>query len=296
MKPIKSMKPMNADRPVAAAAAALFGLVLSGTTVTTLAQSLTESLDRPVPITSDTRIREVVTRGDVALRLEVGPYPTLIELDASETIVDLAVASEARPAKSWDVVWRTGQSYVFVAARAHSKATALAIKTTSHSYFFDLVPVGAMSLFDPTRIAKLIVKYPQSTEDADACALPAKHAEVAELLRRNDLYTLSVVAEREDIRPRDVFDDGRFTYLRFPNNLEIPAIYRSIPGSGEEQLVNSHLDGDTVVVHGTAPLWNLRLGGSVLGIFNEAYDPDGVPPTNGRTVSGSVRTLAREPR
>ena len=55
------------------------------------------------------------------------------------------------------------------------------------------------------------------------------------------------------MRPREAFDDGRFTYLKFPNNIEIPAIYRAVPGAKDEWLVNSHREGDFVVLHAVAP-------------------------------------------
>jgi type IV secretion system protein VirB9 len=34
----------------------------------------------------------------------------------------------------------------------------------------------------------------------------------------------------------------------------------------------------------------LRAGNAVVGIWNEAFDPDGLPPTGGTTVPGVERT------
>jgi type IV secretion system protein VirB9 len=35
----------------------------------------------------------------------------------------------------------------------------------------------------------------------------------------------------------------------------------------------------------------LRAGSAVVGVWNEAFDPDGVPPSHGTTVSGVQRDL-----
>ncbi len=100
---------------------------------------------------------------------------------------------------------------------------------------------------------------------------------------------MQIVSETVDIRPREVYDDGRFTWFKFPSNVEIPAIYKSQPNTKDEVLVNSHVEGDYVVMHATAPLWNLRLAQSMVGVFNDSYNAVGVGPENGTTVYGLTR-------
>jgi len=51
------------------------------------------------------------------------------------------------------------------------------------------------------------------------------------------------------------------------------------------------MDGDTVVVHEIAKRFVLRLGDEVVGLWNDAYDMDGVPPQDGTTVDGVKRVL-----
>jgi type IV secretory pathway VirB9-like protein len=41
----------------------------------------------------------------------------------------------------------------------------------------------------------------------------------------NSDYSLAEGPGSEDIVPSLVFDDGRFTYLRFANNREVPAVF-----------------------------------------------------------------------
>ncbi len=61
------------------------------------------------------------------------------------------------------------------------------------------------------------------------------------------------------ITPREVWDDGTFTYFRFLENGEMPSIFAV--SDGLERLVNSQVQGDgSVRVSGTSPFWVLRLG------------------------------------
>lgn len=106
---------------------------------------------------------------------------------------------------------------------------------------------------------------------------------------RNANYTMQVVTETVDIRPREAFDDGRFTWLLFPRNQEVPTVYKSVPGTKEEVIVNSHMEGDYLVLHAVAPLWNLRLAGSTVGVFNEAYDAMGASSENKTVFPNIVR-------
>lgn len=61
-------------------------------------------------------------------------------------------------------------------------------------------------------------------------------------------------AHSHDIAPARVFDNGRFTYFKFANNREIPAVYsvsRDDPDDEDaiqEAVVNSHIENDYLVL------------------------------------------------
>ena len=74
--------------------------------------------------------------------------------------------------------------------------------------------------------------------------------------------------------PTLVFDDGRFTYLRFPGNREIPAVFHVL-GDGGETLVNARMEDDLLVVDRVSRRLMLRAGSAVVGLWNEAFDLDG---------------------
>ena len=101
----------------------------------------------------------------------------------------------------------------------------------------------------------------------------------------NSSYSIAEGKASEDIVPTLVFDDGRFTYLRFPGNREVPAVFHVL-GDGSETLVNTRMEGDLLVVDRVSRRLMLRAGSAVVGVWNEAFDLDGVPPARGTTVPG----------
>ncbi|NEK79305.1 MAG: TrbG/VirB9 family P-type conjugative transfer protein, partial [Xanthomonas perforans] len=87
--------------------------------------------------------------------------------------------------------------------------------------------------------------------------------------------------------------DGRFTYLRFPNNRDFPTVFL-VAGDKSESIVNANVDPsapDILVVHRVAREMVLRLGSAVVGIYNDSYNMDGVPTNTGTTVPGVERVI-----
>lgn len=68
--------------------------------------------------------------------------------------------------------------------------------------------------------------------------------------------------------PISVYDDGRFTYMNFGDNKDIPAIF-SVDAKGNESIVNYHLQGNLVVVELLANQFTLRNGTKIATVFNE---------------------------
>ena len=209
--------------------------------------------------------------------------PFLIEFKDDEPIDDVAGGAIS----GWEV-HKKGYR-LFIRALATAKPATLLVTSRSHTYVIDLLPRKATPDNFERRRSKIVFDYPRMPAPmANTLSTPLPPVPPANLYR-NEHYTMQVVSETVDIRPREVYDDGRFTWFKFPANQEIPAIYRSVPKTKEEVLVNSHREGDYIVLHATAPLWNLRLAESLVGVFNESYDADGVAPVNGATTYGLSR-------
>jgi len=113
---------------------------------------------------------------------------------------------------------------------------------------------------------------------------------------RNDQYTMSIGRKSKSIAPEMAYDDGLFTYLKFPENLDIPTAYL-VRNNGSEEietLVNGHVDPDRpefIVLHRVAKKIRLRLDRAVVDVYNENFDPSGVSVVEGTTVPGVERVL-----
>ena len=110
---------------------------------------------------------------------------------------------------------------------------------------------------------------------------------------RNWNYSMQIGEASENIAPTMAFDDGRFTYLKFPNNRDFPSAFL-VAADKTEVLVNSHIDPampDTLVIQRVSPEIVLRLGNAVVGIYNDSFDPDGIPADQGTTISGVKRII-----
>ncbi|MFM0758280.1 TrbG/VirB9 family P-type conjugative transfer protein [Paraburkholderia strydomiana] len=240
---------------------------------------------------ADSRVRQVVYRQDEVVRvIAQRGFATHIALDPAEQIAVVAPGDR----DGWQVVANRGDHDVYLKPQLAAHDTNLEIRTDRHSYSFDLVvlPVG-------TRFGNHEEMYRITFVYRDAQAAKAKAADEAALVRerldrspvvRNAAYSMQVMQHSEDIAPIAAWDDGRFTYIRIPNNRRIPAIFR-VADDDSESVIDRHMEGDVIVVHEVARRFVLRLGGEVVGLWNDAFDVDGLPPAEGTTVTGVKRVL-----
>ncbi|CAB3782213.1 TrbG/VirB9 family P-type conjugative transfer protein [Pararobbsia alpina] len=256
----------------------------------TLGCRLAHGYDLPVG-SSDSRVRQVPYRQDEVVRIDAQRgFATHIALDPHEQI--LVVAPGDRD--GWQVVASKGDHDVYLKPQLAAHDTNLEIRTDRRSYSFDLIvlPLKAR-LGNGQEMYRVTFAYPDDVQTKTR--VDAQQAVVQERLAqppvvRNAQYSMQVMLRSDDIAPTAAWDDGRFTYIRIPNNRRIPAIFR-VAEDDTESVVDRHMDGDLVVVHEVAQRFVLRLGDEVVGLWNDAYDMDGVPPNDGTTVSGVKRVL-----
>jgi type IV secretion system protein VirB9 len=95
------------------------------------------------------------------------------------------------------------------------------------------------------------------------------------------------------LAPAEVWDDGQSTFLRFPGNRRVPAIF-SVLADGREAAVNYSADtAGLITIHQTAGAFRLRDGGLMLCILNRAFDGTGRNPGTGTTSPDVVREVRR---
>lgn len=264
----------------------------------------------------DSRLKEVLydPRAVVTVPVKRG-IVTHVILDAGEAITEVASgvgADCSKPDSSWCVAAQPGGRSLFIKPKSSARSTNnLAVVTTRRTHALSFVVLDDADSRQP--VYRLEIKVPPK--------LPARGPErqdvepaIAELSRsqpivspsnadlvtarlesvavpRNSNYSLAQGVQSEDIVPGMVFDDGRFTYLRFPNNREVPAVFHVL-GDGRETLLNARMEGNLLVVDRVSRRLMLRAGNAVVGIWNDAFDLDGVPPNDGTTVGGVRRVVS----
>ena len=91
-----------------------------------------------------------------------------------------------------------------------------------------------------------------------------------------------------------VFDDGHFTYFRWPEAVSVPALFLAA-ADGSESLVNYSVRDGFQVVEQTAPRFVLRNGKDVTVVINEAWrDPvpvAGSPKPADPSIARDVRNV-----
>ena len=293
---------------------AVFGILLAGV----LTSSAATAAD---PAGADPRLREVQydARAVVTVPVKRGVV-TLVVLDAEESITEVAAGLGGdctKPDAAWCVAAQPGGRNLFVKAKSTAGApNNLAVVTDRRTHSFRFVVLADNDPKPP--VYRLVVKAPAVAvavltagrlalrDTVPLVALPAvppppsPQQVIAERLQAkpqvmNSRYSIAEGKGSEDIVPTLVFDDGRFTYIRFPGNREMPAVFHVL-GDGSETLVNARMEEDILVVDRVSRRLMLRSGSAVVGVWNEAFDLDGVPPDGGTTVPGVQRVLKADVR
>ncbi|MFP8778103.1 TrbG/VirB9 family P-type conjugative transfer protein [Hydrogenophaga sp. RWCD_12] len=266
---------------------------------------------------SDPRLREVMYDANAVVTVPVKRgMVTLVEFDKGEAITEVAVGQGGdctKPDAVWCVAAQPGGRHLYVKAKNAADApNNLAVITDRRSHALRFVvlsdgdhqpPVYRLAIRSPKPAAA-----PPSLAERELAALaslppvppqPTAQQIVAERLTAkptvlNTQYALAEGADSADITPTLVYDDGRFTYLKFPGNREVPAVFHVL-GDGSETLVNARMEDDTLVVDRVSRRLMLRAGSAVVGIWNEAFDLEGSPAKGSTTVPGVQRVLKSDP-
>jgi type IV secretion system protein VirB9 len=249
----------------------------------------------------------------------------MLEQDEQIVIPVVGLSSDCNvPTDEWCISAIPGSNQFFVRPRDNAVTNNMELNTNKRDYslVFKVVDPSLShgKRGEPkTPFFRVVFQYPKPRPEATALSPTERTAVVSGLLRRVDAlenqplpnvvppnhgmsptqqlaaegveirntdYTKQVLPLGEDADPTMVFDDGRFTYFEFPGAREIPAIFAH-GSEGEPTRVNWHMNGSFVVVQRLARKFTIRLGGAVVGVFNEAYDPTGIE-TPTATVSPSV--------
>lgn len=266
------------------------------------------AVENPVGSPADYRIKHVAYNEQDVVRLDaVIGLATHIIVQPDEEYVTHAFGDPG----GWEFAHK--QNHYFVKAKAQNSDTNLVIVTNKHSYNFVLHFIGNVSSRDgdgkvvvreikqpwSVRNATLQVEFSYPREEAEASAAAARKANANRLFdgrggQNNLNYTMSAGPKDQEITPVNVWDDGRFTYFKFAPNVDLPEIYKVL-SDGSETLVNRHMlneNGSRVIVaEAVFAKFRIRLGDEVVGVYNESFDPAGVPNTTGTSTPAVHRII-----
>ena len=243
----------------------------------------------PTASVKDSRIQTVMySPNDVVhVRARIG-NAVLVQLEDDERLNgDETAALGMGDASAWKLSVK-GNNIIFKPAAASPDTNMIITTNKKRTYVFDLSTSASKGKKAQATTYVLRFIYPD-TAAYKARAEAEKQARALEQLRlagqgpnAKHNYDYWGTGDKA-LAPTAAYDNGRFTYFSFDNGRELPLIYK-VTDDGTEALLNSHVDGDTVVVHETAKRYVLRLGKSVLGLENRGYNENG---SFNRTGSGN---------
>ncbi len=237
---------------------------------------------------------------------------TRIVLDPTEQILQAGTGFAADCKKNglaWCIHADRGTNEIWIKPRRGATYNNLEVQTTKRSYSFRFNVAPRKHASVEQVMYRVIFQYPITVPPVPPRLLgqgPARAAVLgrngASLIKtelnllpvpKNTKYSMQAIGGGKLIEPSMAFDDGRFTYFHFPNNESIPAPFVIGP-DGQEQTANFHMEkGGWMVIHQIAPRFVLRMGKAVVGIWNDAYDPNGVATPTATTSPYVVRTISK---
>jgi type IV secretion system protein VirB9 len=224
---------------------------------------------------------------------------THVQFAEGETMTDVALGDK----EAWEVEPR--KSHLFIKPKAQKADTNLTVVTNKRVYQFALVVEPRAirddkAWKDPDLVYSLSFRYPN--EEVARLATQASAAEVKAMrneikvklaeAKKHDENRDYWVAGAEEISPTAVRDDGRFIYLTFSLNRDMPAIY-AVDAKGNESLINTNVEGNEIVVQRMVRKLVLRKGKAVACLVNKSFDLNGGRDNATGTVASDVERVIK---
>jgi type IV secretion system protein VirB9 len=193
---------------------------------------------------NDSRVRIATYQEGQVYRLHVSlTHVTSIEFGSGETIRSII----AGDTEGFQLDGVPGGQAFAVKPLARGVHTNITVYTNRRSYYFNVTESSSPTFY------VVQFRYPEDDRaPANAVAAAAPNYNYA-------------ASDRTEFTPSAVWDDGTFTYFRFPRNAPVPAIF--LYNNGRERTVNSTQIEDGVLrVSGVNGQWVLRLGEEIVCI------------------------------
>ncbi len=200
---------------------------------------------------------------------------TQLELSPNEKVLDYSTGFSG----GWDLTRRGNVFYL--KPKNVDVDTNMMVRTATHSYIFELRVVAtdwktlAQARSDGVQY-KIAFSYPADTSFANQKKKQLQAAAQDTTLLPDRSYNFDYDYATKGgaapwLVPTNVYDDGGFTYIKmsdlkaFPTG-DFPAVYMREQEKSEDSLVNTTVEGNTIIVHGTYSYLVIRHGNDVVGL------------------------------
>jgi type IV secretion system protein VirB9 len=214
------------------------------------------------PIATDSRIRTFVYGENEVFRItsQYG-FQSNIEFGPREEIETVSIGDGV----GWKIT--PAGDRLFVKPLKEGVTTNLTVVTTKHAYQFEL-----SSDIKKEEDVVYVVRFYYPNQDFDSArARPADNSSTFEsgaLIDASYNFNYSLTGPT-DIAPAKVFDDGQFTFFKFPNNNASIPSFSAVDRNGRESPLITRSDGEYIIVERVLPQFSLRRGDEVVCVFND---------------------------
>ncbi len=201
-----------------------------------------EAIPRSGP--NDSRVRVATYQDGQVYRLKVSlTHVTTVEFGQGETIRSII----AGDTEGFQLDGVPGGRAFAVKPNARGVHTNITVYTNRRSYYFNVTESSSPTFY------VVQFRYPEENRRP-----------TNEVAQRAPNYDYAA-SDRTNFTPSSVWDDGTFTFFRFPRNAPVPAIFQH--SNGRERTVNStQVEEGVLRVSGVGREWVLRLGDEIVCI------------------------------
>lgn len=166
-------------------------------------------------------------------------YQLMIELSPDERVQNVALGDSA----AWQVNVSKSGDHIFLKPQQAGAQTNMTVLTSVRTYNFELTAAGAPTADTPYSVRFDYAAPRQATSRTDVFVSPTSYYRI-----RGDKV----------LQPSLVHDDGTRTYLEWPPNRPLPAVF-GVDETGHEILVDGMMRDDVMVIDRVVPRLIFRI-------------------------------------
>lgn len=198
---------------------------------------------------------------------------TQIELSANEKVQDYSTGFSS----GWELNRR--ENVFYLKPNNVDVDTNMMVRTDKREYIFELKVVATdwTTLEQAKRAGvqyKVAFTYPNDPAFEEVAQAPEVEGQTTgfEAGRPyNFEYSYASRSKTPWLVPVSVYDDGKFTYVEMPDLKQFPtgnfpAIYGRQKRRGDEFVLNTTVEKNTIIIHGTYPFLVIRHGENTVGL------------------------------